>query len=614
MDKLPDKSPDRTIRSLHITAFAGSVFALILSVMLILNYLQMKRIDPLNSRTLILLNERLKTNPEDKTLREEIRSLDLLARKAFFTSQWQIRIGGYLLLISGLVVVISLKATDFIVKISPDEPGRQKLDFWERQSASRKWIAGAGVVMICSALILAFMTDHELGRDLENALGGAVAAKGEPANANVGSDKANRENGAVELPTDVPGMVSDSVTQRADQASGFAVNPVGFPTQAEIRTNFPGFRGPGGIGIDHHKNIPISWEGKSGKNIIWKTKIPLPGFNSPIVWGDRIFLSGANETRREIYGIDAGKGTILWTTVIDKVPGSPAKAPAVNKETGQAAPGMTTDGRRVYAIFANGDIAALNFEGKIVWVKNLGVPSNHYGHSSSLIMYKDRVIVQYDQRGSAAVMALAGPTGDVIWKTQRAVKVSWASPVLVHTGTRMELILAAEPFIAAYDPENGKELWRTDCINGEVGPSVAYADGRVFSVNEYSKLVAIQLGEQPRILWEDSEYLSDVPSPVATAQYLFLATSYGTVVCYNVMNGEKFWEHEFDQTIYSSPMIAEGRIYLLDKLGVMYIFNASDKFQLIGQPALGEGTFCTPAFTDGRIYIRGNNHLYCIGK
>lgn len=614
MDKLPDKSPDRTIRSLHITAFAGSVFALILSVMLIINYLQLKRIDPLNSSTLILLNERLKTNPEDEALREEIRNLDLLARKAFFTSQWQIRIGGYLLLISGLVVVISLKATDFLVKISPDEPERQKVDFWKRQTANRKWIAGAGILMACTALIMAFMTDRELGRNLDHALTGTIPIQGEPANTNAGSDKDQREKMAAGIPSDDPGMVPDSGTQNMNLASGSADNPGGFPTQAEIRRNFTGFRGPGGIGIDYHRNIPVSWDGKSGKNIIWKIAIPLPGFNSPIVWNDRIFLSGANETRREIYGIDAAKGTILWTTIIDKVPGSPAKAPTVNKETGQAAPGMTTDGRRVYAIFANGDIAALNFEGKIVWVKNLGIPSNHYGHSSSLIMYKDRVIVQYDQRGNATVMALAGPTGDVVWKTQRAVKVSWSSPVLVHTGTRMELILAAEPFIASYDPETGKELWKTECISGEVGPSVAYADGRVFSVNEYSKLAAIQLGGQPRILWEDSEYLSDVPSPVATAQYLFLATSYGTVVCYNVMNGEKFWEHEFDQTIYSSPVIAEGRIYLFDKLGVAYIVDVSDKFNLIGQPALGEGTFCTPAFADGRIFIRGNNHLYCIGK
>jgi len=168
--------------------------------------------------------------------------------------------------------------------------------------------------------------------------------------------------------------------------------------------------------------------------------------------------------------------------------------------------------------------------------------------------------------------------------------------------------------VAGYNPENGKELWQLQCISGEVGPSLAYANGIVFSVSDYSQLSAIKLGNQPTILWSSDEFLSDIPSPVATDKYLFLATSYGALVCYNVLTGEKYWEHDFSSNFYSSPMLVGDKVYLLDKKGVMHIFSADKEYKVIGEPALGEGSVCTPAFTDGRIYLRGFDNLYCIGK
>jgi outer membrane protein assembly factor BamB len=242
------------------------------------------------------------------------------------------------------------------------------------------------------------------------------------------------------------------------------------------------------------------------------------------------------------------------------------------------------------------------------------MPANHYGHSSSLIMYRDILIIQYDQRSGPAVMGLSGKTGEQVWKTPRNVKISWASPSLINTGKRMELVLSAEPCVAAYDPLTGKELWKLDCISGEVGPSLAYANGIVFPVNEYSTLSAIQIGETPKVLWENNEFLSDVPSPVATDKYLFLVTSYGTAVCYDAAAGTKYWEHDFGNPIYSSPMLAEGKIYIMDKNGLMHIIKSGREFSQISECRLGEGSFCTPAFTNGHIFLRGEKNLYCIGK
>jgi outer membrane protein assembly factor BamB len=299
---------------------------------------------------------------------------------------------------------------------------------------------------------------------------------------------------------------------------------------------------------------------------------------------------------------------------VEKIPGSAVQAPKIIRETGYSAPTMTTDGRRVYAIFANGDLAAFDFDGNQVWAKNLGTPLNHYGHSSSLIMFHDLLIIQYDQRGSGSVMALSGKSGEKVWQTSRNVKISWASPVLITNAGRAELILSAEPIVASYNPATGKERWSMPCISGEVGPSVAYADGVVYAVNDFSKLSAIAIADPPKLLWEDSDYLSDIPSPLATGKYLFLSTSYGASVCYDAKTGTKYWEHEFETPVFASPMLADGKIYLLDKKGVMHILKPDKTYSVIGEPALGEGSSCTPAFADGKILIRGDKNLYCIGK
>ena len=597
---------EKNLRLLHNISWVSGVFSAILCVLISINFLQTKRADPLNTQTMNVLIERLKANPGDDQLRTEIRELDLLARKAFFTSQWQVRTGGMLLFFNVVVVILCFQIVDYLKKKIPDHPPENMGSLWEKRKISRNWVAWSGFFIVALVLFLAFLS-HQ---DLEKKLGNATRIQGIRGE-NFPKIKANQKNpGNQGSDNSAENMDLAKKTKKGTQAS----EPGNIPAVQGNFGTWPAFRGPGGNGISYQKNIPVSWDGKSGKNIRWKTEIPLPGYNSPVIWKDKLFLSGANDSRKEVYCIDVNSGKILWTARVEKIPGSPSQPPKVNRETGFCAPTMTTDGRRVYAIFANGDIIALDFEGKKIWDKNLGLPKNHYGHSSSLIMYQDNVIVQYDQTGNAFVLALSGKTGEEIWRTARNVRVSWASPVLVNTGKRMELLLAADPFIASYDPSTGKELWEMECISGEVGPSVAYADGVVFSVNEYAKLAAIQVGVPPKQLWEDNEYLSDVPSPVATDNYLFLVTSSGTVVCYDSKTGKKYWEKEFGVQVYSSPILAEGKIYLISSKGTMYIFKAEKTFSLIGQPQVGEGSFCTPAFLEGMIFIRGNNNLYCIGK
>jgi outer membrane protein assembly factor BamB len=145
-----------------------------------------------------------------------------------------------------------------------------------------------------------------------------------------------------------------------------------------------------------------------------------------------------------------------------------------------------------------------------------------------------------------------------------------------------------------------------------VGPSVAFAGGMVFAVNEYSKLAAIRPGEPRQVAWESTDYLSDIPSPVANEKYLFLPTSYGTFVCYEANTGRQLWVKELERPTYASPMLADGNIYQLDKSGIMHIFTADSLGTPVAESPLGEGSVCTPAFSARRIYIRGEKHLFCI--
>jgi len=590
-------SPDKTIRLLQSIAFASAMLAFVLCILISVNYFQVKSSDPLNSPVMKSLIEKFKSNPDDEQLKAEIRELDLLARKAFFTNQWQIRTGGYLLLFSVLVVIICLKTAELMTAKIPEVPGTSTDNFWDIRKINRKWVAYSGIFLVCVSLLFAFLTHNELGKTLD------LTAKSAGSTADSTQPQAENQTAKPDSAL-LTGQDSTSLTQSMD----------GFPTQQEINVNSPSFRGPGGMGTVFQRGFPTSWNGGSGKNIKWKTTVPLPGYNSPIAWNDKIFLSGASSSKREVYCFDLNTGKILWQTVVDKIAGSSATAPKVNGETGFAAPTLTTDGRRVYAIFANGDLIALDFEGKKVWAKSLGLPKNHYGHSSSLVMFHDLLIVQYDQSGNTNVIAFAGKTGDQVWKTSRDVKISWSSPIVVNTGKQMETILVAEPFVISYNPATGKELWRFNCISGEVGPSLAYADGVVYSVNDYSKLAAVQIGGSPKLLWESDEYLSDIPSPVATSKYVFLPTSYGMMLCYDAKTGTKYWEKDFATPTYASPMLADGNIFQMDKKGVMHIFKADKTYTSVSESPLGEGSSCTPAFVGGKIIIRGDKNLYCIGK
>jgi outer membrane protein assembly factor BamB len=595
-------------------AWIAAGFALVLAILLIVNYVQTSFNDPIENQTIPALVKRLSENPGDEALKAEIRAFDLMARKAYFTSQWQLRTGTYLMFLS---VIISILAVRFVLSAKSK---LNEIDSVEKVSeldktVAQKWVIYVGSGLIVLALVSGLLSSNSLEKYMvnenlvvqeEQSAEIAVSENAEPAVTPEDSSVTTGDVQVAENPvaTDVP--VTNIETAAAPA-------PAGIPTLAQLKANYPFFRGAEGIGVAAQKNTPTDWNGSGGKNVIWKVKVPKAGFSSPIIWGNQLFVTGADAQVRMVYCYDKNTGKLLWEASADNIQGSPASAPKVTADTGLAAPTMATDGRAVFAIFGTGDVIALDMSGKRLWARNLGVPDNHYGHSSSLIIYKDKLLIQYDTNRSGKLLALDVKSGTTVWETARNSKISWSSPILVNTGSRMELILTTNPNVNSYNPETGKELWNIACLSGEVGPSAGYADGMVFAANEYAKLVGIKIGGTTQIVWEADEYLPEVSSPLAVNGLLYIATTYGVFTCLDAKTGEKHWEQEYGDAFYSSPIYADGKVYITDMSGKTHIVKATKDYQLIGTPELGEKSVCSPVFADGKVYLRGMNNLYCLG-
>jgi len=586
---MSDKSSIKTL-SKYLVLLSIAVISIV-SIFMIANYLQLKLHNPIESSTIDTLVKKLDASGDDQQLREQIRAVDLISRKAYFSSLWQIKTGAWILLGFALLFLLSIKIYTQKESIDSSPVGKQE-PFWSLKSKERKWmILSIGGLAVVALLLSLFSNQYYTDFSGYTANTTPSETSGDSPNISLaGKDSTAQDSVA---------LVTDSI------------DTPDFPTDAEIRINHPSFRGPFGLGINFRTKIPTDWDGASGKNIVWKKPLPLPGLNSPVIWGNNLFIAGANATTRKVFCYNRLNGKLIWAQEVKNIPGSPSSSPKVTNDTGYSASGLCTDGKRVYAIFANGDLVCFDNEGKQLWAKNLGVPNNHYGYASSLQFYKDKLIVQYDNNKSCKLMALSTHTGIEIWSTKREGQISWSSPIIVPKGKSAEIIVNNSPNVACYNAETGKEKWKVDCLTGEIGPSPAYGNGMVFVANEYAKMIGLKDG---KVVWEKYEYLPDVSSPVAYKDFVFFTTSYGDMVCVSQKTGDVIWHNEFDNGFYGSPVVVDGKLYCIDRTGVTVIVQASGEFKLISQPALGEKSDCTPAFSDGMIYVRGHKNLYCIGR
>ena len=581
-------------------AIVTAVFMLALVVMLGVSYYQMQQVSPLETGVMETLKELNESNDDNQKLQQQIRELDLLSRKAYFVQEGQLKTGIYLLIAMALVLVACLNLYYKDTKNLPDKE-LDPIDEWLIRSQARKYIGWAAVVAAVAGIgIIVFQSI-----DLK-----ALMAQNDK---NEGSGEVQNDSTAVvadslqiEAIAQVDSLKTDSMS--VVEADSTAVED----EMPELKIASKAFRGNNSSGSSSARGIATSWNLSSKKNILWQSSIPKHGYNSPVITGRNVFITGADNSARELYCFDVWTGELKWTVKADGISGSPSTMPKVNADTGLAASTVATNGTEVAAIFATGDVICADMEGKRLWAKNIGLPDNHYGYASSLLMFGNTLIIQYQNNSNAKILALNAKNGNQVWSKSPKDKIAWSSPIIATLGGKSALVVMGNPAIAAYNPGNGAEMWRVDCMTGEVGSSPASAGGVVYGASEYSKCIAID-GATGETLWEASDYLPECSSLAATKDLVFCATSYGMVCAYDAKTGEVKKEHDLTTPFYSSPVVVDGKVYLFSNSGKVYIFKSST-FDLITSFETGEKTFATPAFTDGMMLVRTDKSLYCVKK
>ena len=581
-------------------AIVTSVFILALTVMLGVSYYQMQQVSPLETGVMETLKELNETNGDNEVLQQQIRELDLLSRKAYFVKEGQLKMGIYLLLGMAIVLAICLNLYYRETKNLPEKE-YDPIDEWMAKSRARNYLGWAAAVV---ALIgVGFVAvQHVDWKEL-------MAWEKEMVAADSVEPMAMLEPSADAQLSDA-NSVAD--TLRTDSVKGEDTDSAEVDDMPELKIASRAFRGNNASATSSARGIATSWNLSGKKNILWQSSIPKHGYNSPVITGRNVFITGADAKARELYCYDVWTGELKWTVKADGIAGSPSSMPKVNADTGLAASTVATNGEEVCAIFATGDVICANMEGKRLWAKNIGLPDNHYGYASSLLMYGNTLIIQYQNNSNAKILALSTKNGNQIWSKSAKDKIAWSSPIIATLGGKSALVVMGNPAIAAYNPGNGAELWRVECMSGEVGSSPASAGGIVFGASEYAKCIAID-GATGETLWEASDYLPECSSLAATKDLVFCATSYGMVGADDAKTGEGKKEHDLTTPFYSSPVVVDGKVYLFSNSGKVYIFSAST-FDLITSFETGEKTFATPAFTDGMMIVRTDKSLYCVKK
>lgn len=575
-------------------AIVTAIFMLVLSAMLGVSYYQMQQVSPLQTEVIETLKELNEGNGDNEALQQQIRQLDLISRKAYFVQEGQLKTGIYILLGMALVLIVSLNMYFKETKSLPEKE-LDPIDEWMNKGRARKYIAWASGVAAVAVLVVVILQNV-------NIKSGDVA--GADSSENMLAENAE-ENAEV-----VVGAAADSVKDiaAADTTSADKEDD-GLPIP-KITSN--AFRGNNSSAVSSARGIATSWDLKSKKNVMWQAAVPKHGYNSPVINGRNVFITGADNSSRELYCYDIYTGELKWTVKADKIPGSPSSMPKVNADTGLAASTVATNGKQVCAIFATGDVICADMEGNRLWAKNLGLPDNHYGYASSLLMYGNELIIQYENNSNGKVLALNAANGNQLWSKSTQNKIAWSSPIIATLGGKPALVVMGNPAITAYNPSNGAELWRVECMSGEVGSSPAASNGIVYGASEYAKCIAIN-GATGETLWEASDYLPECSSLAATSSLVFCATSYGMVCAYDAKTGAVKKEHDLSTPFYSSPVVVDGKVYLFSNSGKAYIFSASD-FSLITSFETGEKTFATPAFSDDMMVVRTDKSIYCVKK
>jgi outer membrane protein assembly factor BamB len=393
-------------------------------------------------------------------------------------------------------------------------------------------------------------------------------------------------------------------------------------TPDELRANWPRFRGHEGSGV-----APEGVQLTAAPSVVWQVPSPAPGFNSPVVWKERVLLTGGDAQAREVLALRADNGELDWRQPVQvPAPAAAAEVPEIPDMTGHAASTAATDGERLYAIFATGELVAFTLEGQSVWAKHLGSLENPYGHATSLACWQDHLLVQLDQghddSRKSKLLCFNGRTGDVVWQKPRSMGASWSTPIVIEASGRPQVITLGLPWVIAYHAGEGTELWRAKLLEGEITPSPIFANDRLLIVDPgMYQLVALRpdgSGDvtDTHVSWRVDGDMPDITSPVSNGELVFTLTTDGTLSCLNTADGQEVWKQTLEAggEIQASPSLAGGVVLVASTAGDLIAVEAGREFRELWRMKLEDEFYASPAFAKGRMYLRGNKSVWCLGN
>ena len=414
------------------------------------------------------------------------------------------------------------------------------------------------------------------------------------------------------------------------------------------RENWPQWRGPGGQGVSNETQLPTEWA--PDKNVVWKAELPGTGMSSPIVWGDRIYLTsviegdavtghravkhrqgkeedwihpdsvaGDKKHTFKVVALETATGKLLWErtayegTVYD----------ARHRRSSFAGPTPVTDGTMVFAYFGPEGLYAYDAKGNLAWKAVTPFATLGLGTGTSPVLYENLVIIQRDEDNGdhSTVVAYDKKTGKEVWNTKRTVEITWSTPVLVQADGRTELVTNGSEQIIAYDPATGKELWRTTGVQSNAIHTPLVGHGLVIVTAGYpvKKVIAIRPGavaDGQRVAWEYARGTGYVLSNILYGDYLYLFTDNGIVTCLDPKTGTVKYEGgriPVPARFMGSPVAFSGLVAMTSEEGDTFMLKAGPTHEIVRTNSVEEAVYSSPAIANGRIYIRGDKHLFAIG-
>jgi hypothetical protein len=393
--------------------------------------------------------------------------------------------------------------------------------------------------------------------------------------------------------------------------------------------DWPQFRGAR-QGVSLESSLPVEWS--SGSGVAWKTPLPGPGHSSPIVSGDRIFLTAFEPTgllhnliwwrsgRLLVLSLDRATGRVLWQK---EVPAG--RIEELHSTNAPASPTPVTDGQRVYVHFGSFGLLAFDFEGRKLWEKPLGPFPNDWGSASSPILYGDLLLLNCDTDAEDFLLAVDKATGRTVWKTSRSdVARSWSTPVVWSGDGPDQIVVSGSGRVKGYDPRDGRELWVVDGLTTWVTPTPVTAHGLLFVASNGpggNVVMAIRPGGSgnvtaSHVAWRYDRSAPYSSSPIVLGDRLYLVKNGGVMTCLDARSGRLVWQERLPArgASYASLVGGAGRVYALSEDGDATTLEAGTSFKVLGASALRERTMATPAIAGGRLYIRSDASLFAIGR